>query len=258
MFTPRITSWPFLVSFCMGVVVLVTKQFHASFVSLDHLGDFIKIIRLQMFHLFSIIVICGSLENQCISWMINFGLDCVVHNQFWNLFCNHWFWESKLGLGAFNRDGVILAASIYKIDFESGFLESLKKSFSKCSWFEVFHSFEDFDLTNVVKSFPPLTLVKLTGSKNNMVSAILRNKLHSLHVILLNEFSEVSADNLLWDIEFVDADVWNLKKKRCCHVHAVNYFKVDLKMWRNESLLLFSFFFKSLLLVLSIIACSLS
>lgn len=89
-----------------------------------------------------------------------------------------------------------MGSSVNQINLESCLFESLKKGFSKLS-VEISHSFEDFDLTDVFECFSPLTLVKLTGSKNDVVSAILCNKLNSFHVILLNELSKVSADDLL-------------------------------------------------------------
>ena len=122
---------------------------------------------------------------------------------------------------------------------------------------EFFHSFEDFDLTDVIESLSPLTLMKVASGKNNMVSAVLSNELHSLHVILLDELSEIPAYDHFRNIELIFADVWHLQKQRCCHIHAVNDFQIDLQMRWNESLLLFVFFLASLLLLLSEVAGSL-
>lgn len=90
-----------------------------------------------------------------------------------------------------------------------------------------------------------------------MVSAILSDELHSFHVILLNEFSEVPAYDRLGNVEFIFADVWNLKKQRGCHVYTVDNFQIDLQMRWNESLLLFVFFLASFFLQLSEVAGSL-
>jgi len=80
----------------------------------------------------------------------------------------------------------------------------------------------------------------------------LGHELDSLGIVLVNQLSEVSTDNILLDSEFVLTDIWNLKKHGSGHEDAIKYFKIDLKVWWDESLLLLELLLKGLLLVLGV------
>lgn len=68
---------------------------------------------------------------------------------------------------------------------------------------------DDFDLTDIIESFSPFALVEASGSKYNEVSAVLWGKLDTFLVILLNKLSEIPANYILLDFNFVFTKVWD-------------------------------------------------
>lgn len=143
--------------------------------------------------------------------MVYLGLDGVIHYQFGDLFKKYCLWQLELRRSGLERERFVLGGAVDQEDLESCFFESEEESFSERAILEIFHSSEDFDLTDVVEGFSPLTLVELAGCEDDVVTAVLGNKLHAFHVVLLNQLSEVSANDGLADIESVLADVWNLE-----------------------------------------------
>lgn len=99
--------------------------------------------------------------------------------------------------------------------------------------------------------------MKVPSSEDNIVSAVLWNKLNTFHVILLNEFPKVSIYHLLSDSCFVLGQVWNFKEHTGGHVNAVKHLQVNMKVRWYVSLFLLDFFLKSLLLLSGEVASAL-
>lgn len=74
---------------------------------------------------------------------------------------------------------------------------------------ELWHILEDLDAADVLESFLPFAKVKISCGKHNKVSAVLWHELNALKIVLLNELSEVLADDLLLNIALVLTEVWN-------------------------------------------------
>ena len=72
--------------------------------------------------------------------------------------------------------------------------------------------------------------MQLSGSKNNIVSACLRQELNAFLVVLVDKFPKVLADDLLLDRELVRADVRDLQEHRGRHVHTIQGFQIDVHM----------------------------
>lgn len=142
--------------------------------------------------------------------MVDFALDGAIHYQFGDLFEEGCFWKLELGLSSFEGEGFVLGGAVDQEDLEGCLFEAEEESFFEWAVLELFHSPEDFDLADVVEGFSPLALVKLAGRKDDVVTAVLSNKLHALHVVLLDELSEVPADDGLADVESVLTNIWDL------------------------------------------------
>ena len=67
-----------------------------------------------------------------------------------------------------------------------------------------------------------------SGGINDEVSAALSHKLDTLKVVLLDELSEVLADDFSVDVILVLRNVWNFKHEGCGHVNAIEDIQVDL------------------------------
>jgi hypothetical protein len=86
------------------------------------------------------------------------------------------------------------------------------KSLFEFATLELVHSLEYFDLANAFKGFFPLRLVECSSSKNDEISAVLSQELDALHIILVNQLSEVAINDLLLDSELVLVDIWQFLK----------------------------------------------
>ena len=95
---------------------------------------------------------------------------------------------------------------------------------------ELVHLLKDLNLAEVGKALLPVRPVQLSGSKNNIVSARLRQELYAFLVVLVNKFPKVLADDLLLDRELVRADVRDLQEHRGRHVYTIQGFQIDVHM----------------------------
>lgn len=86
--------------------------------------------------------------------------------------------------------------------------------------------------------------MKFTRSKDEIVTTALWQKLNTFLIILINEFSEILANDLLLDKELVGVDIWNFKEHGCDHVNAFDSFPVKVKMWWSLKLPLISIIIK--------------
>lgn len=104
----------------------------------------------------------------------------------------------------------------------------------------------------------PLALVEVSGGENDVVTAVLGHELNTLHVVLLNQLSEVTVYHLLSNGGLILRKIWNLQEHTRGHVNAIEHLKVNVKMWWNESLLLLNFLLQGLLLLSVEVAGALS
>jgi len=95
--------------------------------------------------------------------------------------------------------------------------------------------------------------VELTSSKHNKVSAVLRQELQSLLIIEVDQLiTEVLANHLLLDGEFVLAYVGYFQEHGGCHIDAVKGLEVDGQMRRHLDLSLFLFIWLVLSLTIAL------
>jgi len=95
--------------------------------------------------------------------------------------------------------------------------------------------------------------VNASGGINDEVSAALSHKLNSFKVVLLDELSEVLADDFFVDVILVLRNVWDFKHEGCGHVNAIKDVKIDLQVRWNLSLLFFDFLIEGLFLLSTVV-----
>jgi len=132
-----------------------------------------------------------------------------------------------------------------------------QKSLFQRAILEFLHSLENFDLADAIVGLLPLGLMNVPGSIDNKVSTALSHELDSLEIILLNELSKVSADDLSVHIKLIFRDIWDLEHKRGGHVDTVKKVEINLQVRWDLSLFLLHLFVLGLFL-LSVEATALS
>jgi hypothetical protein len=125
------------------------------------------------------------------------------------LFDDLWLFELELLFYNVQVEGLVLSLTLNDVDVHGSFLESSLQASSQCSLLEVSKVADDFDLADVLECFSPFALVKVSCCEHNIISAVLRCKLNSLLIILLNELSKVAANNIFLNLNFVFRQVWN-------------------------------------------------
>jgi len=105
-----------------------------------------------------------------------------------------------------------LASTVNQEYFKSCLFETEQKGVLQGAVLELLHFLEYLYLRNVFECFFPLAFVQVAGGEDDVVSAVLSHKLHAFHVILFNQFSEISANYVFADFEFVFAYIWYFKE----------------------------------------------
>lgn len=103
----------------------------------------------------------------------------------------------------------MLGLTFYEEDLHGSLLKPGFQACLKSSLLEVSDVADDFYLTDIIECFPPFALVQASCCKYNKVSAVLWGKLDTFLVILLNELSEIPANYILLDFNFIFTEVWN-------------------------------------------------
>lgn len=106
----------------------------------------------------------------------------------------------------------MLGLALHEIDIHGCLLESPLQIGPKRSILEVWDTADDLDLTNIVECLSPFALVKVSGSEDDVVSAVLWSELDTLLVVLFNQLYEVSPFDILLDLDLVFTEVLNLKE----------------------------------------------
>ena len=117
---------------------------------------------------------------------------------------------------------------------------------------------EDLDWAEIIEWLLPLALVEITSGEDDVVSAVLRDELDSLLVILLHELPEVLVQYIFLDGELVLGEIQNFLEHGGGHVHAIKQLKIDVKVRWDVSFLFLELFLQALILLFGIAAHSLS
>jgi hypothetical protein len=172
-------------------VVLINQKVNASIIVINHLSNLFKVTYLQMLHLLPIIG--WECSNFAIGFkddgsllLVDLREDVSLGNQFRSLLDDWALLHFELLLHDTHVKRFILVLALNHKDFKRTLLHLFEKSVLQTARLELVKLAEDFHLADVVKSFLPFALMKVSSSKNNVVSTVLGDKLDAFHVVLLN------------------------------------------------------------------------
>jgi len=155
-----------------------------------------------MFHLLPIIswershLSIGFKDNSSL-FSVNLRNNISLGNQFGGLLDDGSLFHFKAFLHCLQVERFVLVLALNHEDLERAFLYFVFEGWFQVSGFEFIKLAENFDLADVFISFLPFALMKISSSEYNIVSTVLWDKLDAFHVILLDEFPEISINHFL-------------------------------------------------------------